>query len=83
MHVAVNKNYVHIVEMLLSSNYPLDFETEDGNTAFQLAAYHGHKEILELMLVYIIQNERERLNSIINKVNPKNHLSSLAYSILK
>jgi ankyrin repeat protein len=34
LHLAVNRNHVHIVEMLLDSHYPLDPETADGMTAF-------------------------------------------------
>lgn len=34
MHLAVTKNFSHIVEMLLESEYPLDLETNDGMTAF-------------------------------------------------
>ena len=33
MHLAVTKNYPHIVEMLLESDFPLDMETLDGMTA--------------------------------------------------
>lgn len=53
LHLAVNRNHVHIVEMLLDSNYPLDLETADGMTAFQLAAYHGHSKIIEIMIAYL------------------------------
>jgi len=33
LHLAVSKNFVNIVEMLLESNFPMDLETEDGMTA--------------------------------------------------
>ena len=34
LHLAVSKNYLNIVEMLLESDFPMDLETEDGMTAF-------------------------------------------------
>ena len=34
LHLAVDKNYVSIVEMLLESGFPLDCETDTGMTAF-------------------------------------------------
>ena len=83
LHLAVNRNHILIVEMLLDSNYPLDLETADGMTAFQLAAYHGHSNIIEIMIGYLSKLDQADLtNTILNKVNPHSHLSTLAYSIL-
>lgn len=36
--------------MLIDSGFPDDIETNDGHTAFQLAAYHGHTNILSTLL---------------------------------
>mmetsp|Transcript_923 Transcript_923/g.1127 ORF Transcript_923/g.1127 Transcript_923/m.1127 type:complete len:105 (-) Transcript_923:2696-3010(-) len=69
--------------MLLESGFPLDHETSSGMTAFQLAAYHGHLNIIELMIQYLKDCGDEVLKDrVLNKVNPKTNLSTLAYSIL-
>ena len=39
--------------MLIESGYPLDFETDEGMTAFQLAAFHGHKTIVEIIINFL------------------------------
>lgn len=84
LHLAVEKNYINIVEMLIDSGYPLDFETDEGMTAFQLAAYHGHQQIVEIIINFLKkQNNPELKDLVLNKVNPKSHLSTLAYSILQ
>ena len=38
LHLAVLKNHVEIVNMLLKSNFPMDLETDEGMTALHLAA---------------------------------------------
>ena len=83
LHLATNKNYKNIVTMLLDSEYPLDLETDEGMTAFQLAAYHGHIEIVKQIIAYLkIREDKELKELVLNKVNPKSHLSTLGYSIL-
>lgn len=84
LHLAVNRNYVGIVETLLESGFPLEHETDKGMTAFQIAAHNGHTQIIEIMIKFLKQCGNEELkNNILNKVNPYTHLSTLAYSILK
>ena len=52
-------------------------------TAFQLAAYRGRVEIVRYMIKHLkSKGDLEYKNYILNKVNPKSHLSTLAYSIL-
>lgn len=69
--------------MLLESDFPMDFETIDGMTAFQLAAYHGHSAIITMMINYLKRVDNpDFINLILNKVNPLSNLSTLAYSIL-
>ena len=83
LHVAVTKNHKLIVEMLLNSGFPLDQETDQGMTAFQLAAFHGHLEIVETIIQYLKDCQDEELKDrVLNKVNPKSSLSTLAYSIM-
>lgn len=50
LHLAVKQNYPDIVKMLLNSDFPLDRKTDEGFTAFQLASFHGRKEIVEIMI---------------------------------
>ena len=61
----------------------MDLETVDGMTAFQLAAYHGHKKIIKMMINYMKKVDNpDFIDLILNKVNPKSNLSTLAYAIL-
>ena len=53
LHLAVNKGHLSIVQMLLESQFPLDLETSDGMTAFQLAAFHGQEKIMAHMIEFI------------------------------
>ena len=83
LHLAITKDHFPIVKMLLESDFPLDEETDNGMTAFQLAAYHGRLDIIKYMIQYLKDKQNEEYkNYILNKVNPFSHLSTLAYSIL-
>lgn len=83
LHLAVSRNHVNIVEMLLDSDFPMDLETIDGMTAFQLAAYHGHSTIITKMINYLKRVDNpDFIDLILNKVNPRSNLSTLAYAIL-
>lgn len=83
LHLAVSKGHLSIVQMLLQSQFPLDLETSDGMTAFQLAAFHGREQIMAYIIEFIKQkDDPEFKDYILNKVNPKSDISTLAYSIL-
>jgi len=83
LHLAVSRNHINIVEMLLDSDFPLDLETIDGMTAFQLAAYNGHSEVVRKINNYLKKHDNpEFTDLILNKVNPYSNLSTLAYAIL-
>jgi ankyrin repeat protein len=43
LHVAVEKNYLNIVMMLIKSNYPLDVPNSDGMSALCIAACNESK----------------------------------------
>jgi ankyrin repeat protein len=57
LHLAVTKNYLNIVEMLLASDYPIFLENSDGMNALHIASYHGLNEMMVLILDYIKSNQ--------------------------
>ena len=65
LQLAVSRNHINIVEMLLDSDFPLDLETIDGMTAFQLAAYNGHSEIIRIIINYLKKQKKLDWNEIL------------------
>ena len=55
LHLAVTQDHLHIVKHLLNSDFPLDLQTKDGMTALMLAAYHGQKDIVDLIMDHLKQ----------------------------
>jgi ankyrin repeat protein len=53
LHLAIYKNKINIVKMLLQSNFPLDCVTINGYNAIQLAAILCRTEIMEVILNYL------------------------------
>ena len=67
MHLAITKDHFPIVKMLLESDFPLDEETDNGMTAFQLAAYHGRLDIIKYMIQYLKDKQNEEYKNYILK----------------
>jgi ankyrin repeat protein len=42
LHLAAKKNYLNIIKMLIISKYPLNIQTNKGQTAVSFAAKHGN-----------------------------------------
>ena len=69
--------------MLLNSGFPLDKETDEGFNAFQLASFHGRQEIMEIMLRDLEgMEDLEQKDKVMNQINAKTNIGSLAYAIL-
>jgi methionyl-tRNA formyltransferase len=47
---AIKKNNYHIVKEIVEMTYPLNEKNNRGQTALMVAAYHGRKEIFDLLI---------------------------------
>lgn len=52
LHFAVVNNQYEICSMLLASGINKDAKTKVDRTSLHLACYHGHLQIVELLLLY-------------------------------
>ena len=49
LHIAAKFKYDNLVKMLVNSKYPLDEQTNDGETAVAIASQRGNFEILKTL----------------------------------
>ena len=49
LHIAVKKENVEVIKVLLKMNYPLDFTKSNGVTAAGIAAFKGNLKILQIL----------------------------------
>ena len=84
LHLAVMRNHIQIVKMLVQSEFPLDLETEDGMTALHLAALLSHTEIAELIINTLMEGtyKQNYVKKSISKLNSLTNMSPLSLSIL-
>ena len=84
LHLAVMRNHISIVEMLVSGEFPLDHETEDGMTPLMLAAALNHPEIAMIIIDEVTGGDYKTsyVNKIISRRNPLCKLSVLSFAIL-
>ena len=84
LHLAVMKNYVDIVKMLVESEFPLNNKTDDGMTPLQLAAALCHTKIASIIIDEITGGSYKRsyINEIISGLNPRTNMSALSLAIL-
>jgi ankyrin repeat protein len=52
LHLAAEKGYNDVVELLLAHKAEVDAKTESGETPLYLAAREGHKDVVELLLAH-------------------------------
>ena len=79
--------------MLLASGFPLDVVTNDGYTAFHLAAKYGREEIMDEFLTHLDKdqfNKSRIMNMICKKTNSPalsiaivNHFDEVANQLLE
>jgi ankyrin repeat protein len=50
LHLASDKGYADIVELLITNNAEINIGDADGKTPLHLASYKGHKQIAELLI---------------------------------
>jgi ankyrin repeat protein len=60
----------------------MNIQRNDGMTALQVAAYYGHYEILNIMIMYAEKRGEKEKKRLMNKLNEKSEMSALSYAIL-
>lgn len=70
LHFAVVNNQYEICSMLLASGINKDAKTKVDRTSLHLACYHGHMQIVELLLLYnCAVNPRDMVGRILTNIN--------------
>ena len=84
LHLAVLKNHIHIVKMLMKSNFPIEIEADNGMTALHLAALHGYTKVSEIIITHLVENQFKNayLNETISKMNDQIKMSPFSLEIL-
>ena len=84
LHLAVYRNHINVVRLLLNSNYDVTRETIEGQTALHLAAQLKRIEIANLMISFISEGYFKRNYSkiVISKINTITNMSPLSEAIL-
>ena len=70
LHIAAKFNNFYITKMLIESDYPMELQCRNGMTAFHIAAFLGHSNIIEIFLYYAHQKGKKHFKKIMNQINP-------------
>ena len=81
LHLAVQRNYGHIVEMLLESNFPITAMTNEGLSVLHLAAKYGRERITTQLLTYLDRKDKQLKVRLINKICETDNCSALTLAI--
>lgn len=68
--------------MLMESRFPIHEPTTDGMTAFQIAAFYGHKDIITLMIEHEEAKGPRQKKKLINLLNHSTQIGALSYAII-
>ena len=84
LHLAVYKNDLRIVRMLLKSGFPIEMKTKTGYNCLHLAAIMNRGQIVEEILSFLKEGQfkKKYVFNFINEMNTEINMTALSMSIL-